>query len=177
MTIHNYADYQPMILKLAHTWTSRCNRRVEFEDLVAEGNLAFCIADQQFNPNKGTRFSTYLYTVASNAMCDIALGDWRKKQFEIQDEEINSLPLPHSQTPEMQTRLKQWVEALSKESQFLINLVWETPAEIVQWAQEETYYPRNTQQRLERHLKNLNWKWSDIHGCFQEIKEALKEGI
>ena len=177
MTMHNYTDYQAMILKLAHIWTNKGNGRIEFEELVAEGNLAFCIADQKFRPDNGNQFSTYLYTVASNAMCDLAMGNWRKMQFESPSEEIDVLPLPDFQTPETQTRLKQWTESLSKESQFLIKLVWETPGEIVQWAQEETYHPRNTQDRLARYLRGLNWKWADIQFCFQEIKEALKEGI
>jgi len=177
MTMHNYADYQAMILKLAHIWTNKSNRIVEFEDFVAEGNLAFCIADQEFRPNKGFQFSTYLYHIASNAMCDLATGNWRQTHFESSTEEIDILHLPDSQTPEAQTQLKQWVESLSKESQFLIKLVWETPSEIVQWAQEETYHPKNTQDRLARYLRALNWKWTDIQFCFQEIKEALREGI
>ena len=177
MITHNYTDYQPLILKLAHTWNRQGNGRIEFEELVAEGNLAFCIADQEFRSNNKTKFSTYLYTVASNAMCDLAMGNWRKRRFESSIEEIDVLTLPDSQTPETQTRLKQWAESLSKESQFLIKLVWETPREIVQWAQEETYHPKNTQDRLARYLRGLNWKWNDIQFCFQEIKEALKEGI
>lgn len=177
MTLHDYNDYQPMILKLAHHWKNRCNGNIEFEELVAKGNLAFCIADKEFKPGNGAKFSTYLYSVASNTMCDAATGNGRKMKFELPDDEIEEIELPFSQTPEMNFRLKNWVENLSKESQFLIGLVWETPAEIVQWAREETYNPKNSQKQLTRYLRMMNWKWDDIRSCFQEIKNALKGGI
>ena len=171
----NYNKYQALIFKLAHKWNRKSNGRIEFDELVAEGNLAFCIASQKFNPGRGIKFSTYLYAVTNNAMCDIIISNNRKIQFEKQDEEIDKFCLPDSQTPEMQAQLKQWIENLSKESQFLINLVWETPREIVQWAQAETYHPKNSQKYLTRYLRDLGWKWDDIRFCFKEIKQALKE--
>jgi len=180
MTMHNYTDYQALILKLAHIWNDRSNRNVEFEELVAEGNLAFCIADQKFNPNKKIQFSTYLYTVVNNAMCDFSKSNGHKRKFETLAEEVSNFHLfsiPRSESPESMTRFKQWIGNLSKESQFLINLVFETPAEIVQWAREETYHPKNTQKNLTRYLRSSNWKWDDIRFCFQEIKQELKEII
>jgi hypothetical protein len=140
----------------------------DFNAMVSEGNLAFMMASKNFNASNDIKFSTYLFRCADNAMKGL-LREERKQQFA--DYEIE--PSAPSQ-PEREVAFKQWISMLSKESQFIISVVWDTPSDIIQWAREESYCPKVTIKLITKHLRKLGWKWDLIRACYKEIRWALK---
>ena len=164
-----------MIYSLAHRKTN-ANPYTDFNAMVSEGNLAFVIAAQKFNAGNDVKFSTYLWRCADNAMNTLAAKEAKRKSTEVNshDVEFDSFPTAVDANPEREIAFKQWITALSGESQFVIGTVWNTPADIIQWAREENYCPRITIKLITRHLRLLGWKWAIIRSCYREIRMALK---
>jgi RNA polymerase sigma factor (sigma-70 family) len=162
----NYEKHQKLIFKLAHKW----NRpEIEFDELVSEGNMAFMVAQQKFDPGRGIKFSTYLYRVVENAMCDYVNG------MKGPPDELTEFEPDRKASPERYAILKSWIASLSNDSQFILRTVWETPTEIVQWAQEELYNPQNNIKYISRYLRAKGWKWETIWASIREIREAVKK--
>ena len=164
-----YENYEKLIYKLAHSWESPS---VCFDDLLSTGNETFVIASQKFNPNNGNKFSTYLYSAVSNAMNDLATEAISKSQIET--EIPTGLSTNSGTSPEHMAIFKSWVDGLSSEAQFILDTVWNTPIEIVQWAREESYNPKTTLKLVSRYLRDLGWTWAIIREGFLEIREQLK---
>lgn len=169
----NYKDFEKMIFKLAHKWANRSY--VEFEEFVSTGNLALCVAHKNFNADRGAKFSSYAYACINNAMNDAAMKAYRISNTETFAETDNDFVCSHFESPEKRVALKQWFDNLSKESRFIIGIIFETPMEIINMARRESYAPKNTMDRTYRHLRNQGWKHKDISDCFAEIKGALRE--
>ena len=174
-----YEDHQNTIKGLAWKWSSPT---VNFHDLVSEGNEVFVVAVSKFNHNNGTKFNTYLYKALNNAMCDFAVkgicyGEKKRPVIKAEDVEIKKISTHKSISPERYAILKDWMENLSQEAQYILTLIWETPVEIVEMAREETHCPKNSMKYLRRYLRDRDWSWLAIDHCFKEIKTALKNII
>ena len=167
----NYEDYQRIIYKLAHKW----NRSdVDFDDLIGEGNLAFAEAQRKFEPDRGVKFSTYLYQAVNNKMNTFVTSSSAivQKEDPINEEDFRGNRI----SPERYSILKQWAGTLSKESQFILKIVLiETPVEIIEWTKKEVYFPRMNIKYITRYLRGLGWKWDTIRNCLREIRTAVKE--
>ena len=169
--LYNYEDHQAIIYRLAHKW-KLSDTVVDFQELVSVGNEEFITATKEFNPNKGTKFTTYLWQVIDNAMNDVVKKATKEMQNKI---EFTSEPsINGNSSPERMAMLKSWVESLSQEGQFIVNTVWNTPAEIVQWAREESYNPKVTMKLLSRYLRGQGWAWKVVRRGFKEVQEGLK---
>ena len=166
---HNYTDYQKLIYKLAHRWESQ---NMGFDELISIGNEAFVIATHDFNPNNGAKFSTYLHWKVNNAMNEATAKANERAKAET---EITIEPSTNGNaSPERTAILRSWVESLSHESQFIVHTVWNTPADIVQWAMEENYNPKATLKLITRYLRGWGWTWPVIRRSFKEIRSELK---
>ncbi len=170
---HNYEDYQKLIYSLAHRWESQdFEGSIDFDELVSIGNEAFVVATHNFDPNNGAKFSTYLYWRVNNAMSNAVTK--ANKRVKAETKIPVGLSINGNTSPEHMAILKSWVESLSHESQFIIHTVWNTPADIVQWAREENYNPKTTLKLIARYLRGWGWTWPVIRRSFKEIRAGLK---
>ena len=182
MENNDYKKYEKLIFKLAHKWQNRFSS-TDFDDLVSEGNVAYCIAVKKFDPTRGVKFVTYLYPLINNRMHDFVSADQKVIAAELPDGwDERGFPYDTHESPEYESpykraTFKEWLERLSGEACFVLGLVFETPLEIIEMARTEVNMPKNTKTRIAQHLRNEGWKWITINGCFDEIKMALKKEI
>ena len=165
-----YEKYKFIILKLAHQYKK--NKLVEFEDLVGIGNLAFVIASQKYNVNKKVKFSTFLYRCVENAL----LNTVKAKQFYYTKKEnfifVNkktireNVGIDNLEDDKNHYRVMIWARGLSKESQFVLNLIWKTPGKIGKNVTKTT---------IKKYLISQGWEHPMVYSCYNEIKRGLKD--
>ena len=75
-----YEQFKPMIIKLVHKW-SKLNI-VEFDELMQISLLALIEAYKSYDPNKGTKFSTYVYDMIEYKIRkEIYITDRKNKRY------------------------------------------------------------------------------------------------
>lgn len=163
MTEIKYEDYKNLIYKIA--WTYHRKTGVDFEELVSEGNIAFCNAKKNFNPNKNIKFCTYLYCCLKNQMKDFVDKqnnhcDFNEIKFYLEDK--NS---------QFQIKL---FENLSDSSKIIVKTIINPPEEIIKWAQNDKWpKKRDGKKHLSRYFREKGWKFQDIWNSFNEIQTVL----
>ena len=160
-----YKDYKNLIFRTA--WNYNKKYGLDFEELVARGNLAFCDAKDTFDKSKKTKFSTHLCWQLKGAF-GLMLR-----------ERSQALPLTeHSdirtETIESDLFFRNMVSKLSNEARFITEIVFETPYEIVQMCIEEATPATVTMGRIKKYLRDLGWTHSLIHKSYKEIQFMLK---
>lgn len=161
-----YQKYKNLLASRAWHW-HRCNPHIEFEDLLGEAGLAFCICQTKFDPERGTKFSTFLHHCVNNALHLYVMRNVSRFA-----DEVDLLP-DRDPSSEALLQFKQWASGLSAEAQFICRCIWETPAELVEMAMGSSN-PKNTRRILAKYLRERGWKWRSIFNAFTEIKEGLK---
>lgn len=163
MTEIKYEDYKKLIYKIA--WTYHRKTGIDFEELVSEGNIAFCNAKKHFNPDKDIKFCTYLYIAIKNTMKDFieknnCFDNTNKINFEFKD--VNN---------EFQIKL---FENLSDSSKIMIKTIINPPSEIIEWAQSDKWpKKRDGKKHLLKYFRERGWKFQSIWDCFNEIQMVL----
>ncbi|MBI4056927.1 MAG: sigma-70 family RNA polymerase sigma factor [Elusimicrobia bacterium] len=79
-------DHQRLVQHIANSLIHKMPRRVEFTELLAEGNLAIVIAAQRYDPSRGVSFTTYAWPYIRGAMLQVRrsvnpLGRWSRNRL------------------------------------------------------------------------------------------------
>jgi len=144
-----YEDYQSMIYHQA--WRQkRLNPSLEMEELVAQGNLAFCEAAKTFDAEKG-KFSTWLYHHFKHYV-------WKAPQ----EEKNFSFHKDSSTKPN--TNLYDWLYSLSQEAHEMAMAILKSPAEFTDC----------TKERLTKYFLDQGWSWKRVRLTFKELKKEVK---
>lgn len=78
MNINNLIiDNMNLVYKVYNDNFKNCSFYIPKEDLIAEGNLALCIAANKYNNKK--KFSTYAYICIKNAMINYCNKEFKHK--------------------------------------------------------------------------------------------------
>lgn len=158
-----YEDYKKLIYKIA--WAYHRKTGIDFEELVSEGNIAFCKAKNSFDYSRDIKFCTYLYVSVKNAMKDFIeknnhFNNTNKINFEFKD--TNN---------EFQIKL---FENLSDSGKIMVKTIINPPTEIIEWAQNDKWpKKRDGKKHLLRYFREKGWKFQDIWNCFDEIQMVL----
>jgi RNA polymerase sigma factor (sigma-70 family) len=163
MQIENYLN---MIYSLA--WRFHYQSYCDVDDLVSVACIAYYETHEQFNPNKGTKKSTYMHNIFKNAMLAYC-----KKQAHISgDLEIDvdtSVYEPiHDCCPEHIYSFHETIMALSLDSQSIVMMIFQNPLEFIEQGK-----PKKSRGHVYRKLRELGWSWGKIWKCFDEIKLAV----
>lgn len=161
-------DYKKMIYKFAHKYE---NYGLEFEDLVSEGYIVFYESLKTFDKTQG-KFSTYLYWNLRGRFGVILRNKTDESMTKELDENIFDNRLPN---PDQTIIFKEAMSKLSYEAQFIVGVVWDTPATLLKWCVEEMYSPKLTMRRIKRFLLMQNWKHTTINDGFKEIQQTFKK--
>lgn len=161
MTNPKFEDYQKMI-KTASIKMNRQYPWVPVEEFEAEGNLIFCEASIQWNPER-SKFSTYLFH-SLKALHNIAqVGCPVDPEFE---QESFACGPPET------IEFKNLLESLSDEAKEVASVLLNSPLEIMRLA--EVPSPKKIRGALRDHLRNLGWQWKTIRSAFTEIERVLE---
>ena len=163
MTEIKYEDYKKLIYKIAWHWHRKTG--IDFEELVSEGNVAFCNAKNGFNADKNIKFCTYLYTILKNAMKDFV--DKQKQNVDFCEIEFGF----EDKNNKFQIHL---FENLSNDSKIIVRTIINPPEEIIKWAQKDKWpKKRDGKKHLSRYFREKGWKFQDIWNSFNEIQAVL----
>ena len=166
-----YEDVQKLIYKMCHLFRRRHGG--EFEELVAEANVAFCKAYEHWRANGGACFSTYLATAIYRRLLDKKRTARRRahvwKEGQWYDFQV---PAPAGGWQ----RLSALVEGLSEDAKTIVQLVLDTPAELLSEVKSRGGKSCNWRTSILDHLADdAGWKQNRVSRAFQEVRAALAE--
>ncbi len=163
----HYLQYQNLIRKVAWHRASN-NPNLEFDELMAEGNLAYCEALSTWDPARG-RFSTHLWWQLRHR-----LGAINSKKI---DDDNHTLALDHAweipgpNNPLESCSFRAGLESLGSEAKEVIDLILGLSGELCDFTMSSV---KVTQTNLRKYLRSLKWPGGKINKAMREIKETLR---
>ena len=160
----HYLDHQNLIHKAC--W-DRCRKNpgLEFNELVGEGNLAYCEALQTWNPDKG-KFSTHLV--------------WRLRHHLGRANSIAYDHNNHTMTideglqvsdPKAVGGIWSALENLGSEAREVVGLILGSFGELADFTAGSV---KVTQGHIRSALRSRGWSWRVIESAMAEIKVMLR---
>lgn len=136
---------------------------ISLEEFESECNETFVRCMNSYDPKKSASFTTYLNRALRNSL-ELFLVyfvlDWEELQEYIKEER-----------KETDVDFPLWISNLSRKSQDVISVIFNTDPDKITNKFRDDKISKNT---LTKYLRKLNWKYTDIYHCFDEIKLALE---
>jgi RNA polymerase sigma factor (sigma-70 family) len=137
---------------------------VDYDDLVAEGYLTFCLAYRKFNPDRGVRFSTFLYHCLNTRLYNYVRDVYRAK--------VDTVELHPNIASCTQGELTIKLASLSKEALYAVDVLLYGPVKVLQLTGTESIVRIRTALKL--HLRGQGWKRREIIRVFREIQRIMQ---
>jgi hypothetical protein len=162
-----YLDYVNMIRNEA--WKRvRQDPSMEFEDLVSQGNLAFCMALASWDRGKG-KFSTYLWWKIRDQMGRKNNPKPEEPIGDLQDCGENAVVGP-TPSPDSAASFRAALEGLSSEARTLCLAILDSSGEFCDLTASSVMV---TKINVKRYLISLDWSKRKISRVFGEIRSML----
>lgn len=127
MNAFEYASYKKMIYKAAWSYAKKC-RFIPFEEFLSEGNLIFVEAIESFDPRKGTKFGTHLYSQLGR-LVDLVDKEFRRTHKNEEFDQADILPAKQSES--VRELLENARISLDEDAfevlQYLVSFDWHSP--------------------------------------------------
>jgi len=168
LTYNCYSEYVKCIHKLV--WKYVKKSRFSFDELLSEAHVAFLHTVDTYNSTKAS-FHTHLYITISG----------RLRNF-ISKETETSLPLDREYkskipNPEQECTFKNLIENLSKEAKEIVDVVLNTPTEMIELIREMSSNRQGHMHLYRKNVtyffKNQGWSNKQIFKSYSEIKSIL----
>ena len=160
-----YASVEKMLFKLS--WDTHHTYGIPFDECLSECHFAFVKAlNWRFNPNKGTKFSTQVCTIAKWRLRSLA----RRQRLavvclELDEQTAGAAPPQYSACLEV-------VEGLSEDAKEIIALLLDTPIDIL-WDSPST--PKRLLTAVKDYLIEEGRCRKCLKLAHQEIEAAFRE--
>jgi RNA polymerase sigma factor (sigma-70 family) len=145
-------------------WNFQKTTGLDIEELIGEAGLAYTKAMRSFNPDKGTKFTTYAYWVISNEL-KTYIGRKRSEvgfgQHEIEE------PVDENTLTE-KVEFLDLINHLKPKAKEICEMILENPEMFTTTTRE------GMRMKIINHLRSLGWKWFDIRRAFGQIRWALQ---
>lgn len=140
-----------------------------YEDLVGEANYMFVLACRSHDAAK-SKLSAWIH----NRIWYGLLAQ-RRDEKKHTDNTISMRGYENDIQYTPDSFLLHFMEKITEESRDVVNLIVDTPDDMLQMALDKGGQPKNLRSSLRQHLhSNLGWTHSQIKESFREIKEALR---
>ncbi|MCK9281498.1 MAG: hypothetical protein M0P71_12810 [Melioribacteraceae bacterium] len=136
---------------------------VPVEDLESEANETFVQCLNEYKPDRGASFTTYLNTCLKNNFENFLVyfvKDW---------DELQEYIFIENSRIDMMINYPDWLKSLSQKSQKIIDIIFNTDTGFISSGKNKI-----TKKSLTAYLRGLDWKFTDILNCFNEISLALE---
>lgn len=137
------------------------NPHLNYEDLFAEAALAYCEAQNRFDPSRGAKETTLAYTYMKNAL--IAYIDRANAEYGHRDVTLVEIAVPFHHP------ISEVLQEMSTEAQEICQMVLSAPEEYAGFCAKEC------RGRIYRKLRKRGWTWAKIWKGFDEVKQVLNE--
>lgn len=180
MTGIKYEDYQALILNRVRAWRLKLPG-MEYDDLVGEGNLAFCQALKTYNPQK-SKFSTYLWNTLQmhfgNLMTvqTVHRKDWhRASNAARRHDGFEPCSLPDQEARIVFLDGLRKSRKINGDEHALIGIVMSQPESFAQDL-VASGNPRTTKRSLTRYMREqYGWGYGRAWRAFANLRAALIE--
>lgn len=159
-----FRDMEKMLYKLA--WTYHKTYNLDFNECLSECHWAFVKAvNWRWNPKKGTKLSTTVYTIAQWRLKNLRIAKMRQPQLlEINEEIVGAAPETRSEALEI-------AEGLSEDAREIVELLVNTPAELLR----DAPVPLNhLVSRVKRHLAKKGRNKTRLEKAHREIVQCFQ---
>ncbi len=164
MNAINYKQYENLIKQLAWAWHHRS--KIEFKELLSEGNVAYCIAKDSYDENK-SKFSTWLWHTV-----DLHLRAFVQK--ECQSKRINQQAYNQHENRGLahyDSYFFKLFSHFSEEAKQVIEIILNSPNEFLDIANWNT--GSISISKFTDHLYEYEIPWKKSSRIFKEIKTVL----
>jgi DNA-directed RNA polymerase specialized sigma subunit len=156
---------QKLIYAMAHKFSS--TYPISYEECLSEGYWAFMRACEKFQPDRGMKFSSWVYSRVWYGLKDLVTK--RSKDpitfIEIDEDLFGEAPAVKSESLEM-------IEDLSQDAREIISLLMETPEEIMGGMSAT---PRQFLKAVKNYLIRKGRCPKQIDAAHQEIRQRFQE--
>lgn len=139
------------------------------DELYAEGCLEFLLRYDKFDPSRGTKLSTWLYTVLWRHFNDLRRSELRRERGERKPED--ELPARRNGS----VPIRRVVEGLGPKALELLDVVLCPPADIAPEHRVAHRAPRDYRRAVRDLLVGLGWTPDEVGKAFAEISRALRD--
>lgn len=162
----SFEDYSRLITFVAYKWHKRTG--LDYEDLIAEGNLVFVRCAEDYNPEL-SRFSARLGHYLEQHYQNIVLTMFCKKRLgnivEMEDHYQSS-----HLSPDKECMFREILEDLPEDAVEIVKALFDIPREII----DVLGITKITKNSLFRYFKEIkNWKQAKILNAFDHIQKRL----
>jgi hypothetical protein len=167
MSDDHYLKHQKLIYERAWRRIAQ-NPNLDFQELLSEGNLAYCEALQTHDPAKG-RFSTHLVWRLRHR-----LGKANARAIDLDNHTMpldEAMEIPDPSCSLESSSFQAGVEGLGAEAREVINLILGSAGEFANFTCSSV---KATRGHIRDYLRNLKWPGRKIDTVFNEIKGMLK---
>jgi len=175
--MQKYEDHQKLIHCLAYRFHHTTG--IEANELISCGNLEFMECQKNYNPAKGTKFSTYLYTKLQGLFLEMG----RKKEtapkiISIENDYwgkplSETSPFMNEITPEDNCLFKEIVLGLPEDAKEVVKIVFNTPIDLMKMLPKKQPRGINKTQTQKYLRQQYGWSFSRIQKAFTAIKKGL----
>lgn len=165
LTQPNIERYRPIIYKLARSFHRSTG--LEYDDLVAQGNLIFCEIQKGYTKKQGVKFSTFLYRCLVNRFITYIKTQQRYRKHHVNSDFIES----SFTTKDINLNFAVRKSMLSKEAKTVIRVLLESPQEFFNLTGVEKLQEVKT--KLYKKCRSLGWHRPKVLMLFKEIKTFL----
>uniref|UniRef100_A0A6M3XM79 Putative sigma-70 region domain containing protein n=1 Tax=viral metagenome TaxID=1070528 RepID=A0A6M3XM79_9ZZZZ len=161
----SWPKYEKLVAKLA--WQRSRTTGMDFDELMAEGRLAFTESLRSYDNSKA-KFSTHLTWQVRGRLSRITRTQ-NKLRTEV---ELNEDTMIQEITPERHARFTEAMDNLSSEAQMVVQLVLNSPLEIIQSIKKTNR--GITVGLIKSFLANKGWDQTTTKSAVDEIKTTLQ---
>jgi len=169
-----YENYVDIIRNRA--WSFTRHTGLEYEDLIGEANLRFCIAARTYNPTLGS-FTTHLYHVITNGLIKYTkqMNEWNEKTTRLPQEDPNetdSIRWEFITQPPNPLWFHDFLSQISKESQAVLYVLFNKPQAVLGLIGSES--PRAIRAAISCWLQKQGVSFRKRNDIIREIKNAVE---
>jgi len=151
----------------ARSWSFRETTGHDFTELMGVCEGIFMEAFHSYDPNRGAKFSTWLYRLLNQGLIDYTQhNDLPPDLGEAVLEEI--VPDHRSDGPYQHMRVVELRSGLSDDARYILDLLLNAPVEALRDLGAQP--PKIIRGILQRYLRAEGWKWKRIWEVMAELK-------
>jgi len=157
----SFSDYEKQIARQCWSWVRLTG--MDFDEAFAEASLIFAECVQRWEPGKGAKFGTYLWSAVKRGLNSAT----SRARRDLYSDVIEDMALTEM-TPSERYEFVECLQKLPTDARAICEMIFEDPWEFIR----DT--PRKSRAAIIQHLRDREWSWSRIYGNMGAIKAALQ---
>lgn len=177
-----YNDVEKLIYHICYLFQRRNGG--DFEELVSEANLTYMKVYESWEPDKGSKFSTYLATCIYRRLLDVASYEWRRncirtgvtsESSDAHHSTCFAVPIDGIDLKDDYQEFNEdsLFEGFSSDARLVINLVLDAPKDLLDTVRSKGGEIRNWRSTIKEFLSDMGWTAKQITESFNEVRSVL----